>query len=636
MKLRKARKLAKKGQTPLCYFALLIDRALANNQTKRVADLIENVIAAFPYSSYAWLLRAETLADLKMIPEAESSYHKAIELDSGNVMARNSLGLFYVNNNQFEQALPHYDAALRLNPLFFWPHYNRGCLLLTLAKYEEAILAMDECLALKSNFLDAMIIKAISLSELNRLSEAENLLQATVNLDPTRINALAALATFYAKTDENEKRIAVMERWCQLARNDEIVLSSLVELLCLNNNVPKAMHYASLFLKRNPKNASVLFAKGCLHIALDDKQAGQAAIDQALSLNSNLDLGWIVKARLALEQGDPSTVPSLIERAMQSVSGEFCNADVKAALLLSLGKEEEALRVLRQSTNNDANFWLNAGNHFTNLGYKRSAEYCVNRCLEIAPLNVEALLLLGELAYRDKRLTEAIAAYEQVVAIDPSEAFAWGELSVFYAETNALTKAFTAINKALELIPNDVDFLVHQGELFMAIDNWKQANLVLGKAFGLDPTQANVSYKSGLAAVCCCDWTTALLRLQVAVKSGSNNANVWDCLGITLSKLGRDEEALSCFRKAVSLDRQHKYAWFHKAIALANLGRHLEGIDILEHAIHLRPTEPRFWLVLSRLQCAAGLLPEAGKSLFNWAFYGCHNVLQSVRQLIPI
>ena len=55
----------------------------------------------------------------------------------------------------------------------------------------------------------------------------------------------------------------------------------------------------------------------------------------------------------------------------------------------------------------------------------------------------------------------------------------------------------------------------------------------------------------------------------------------WAGTRIALRELGKNEEALACFDKAIGLNPINSFVWYNKAIALRNLGRSKEADDAI-------------------------------------------------------
>ena len=71
------------------------------------------------------------------------------------------------------------------------------------------------------------------------------------------------------------------------------------------------------------------------------------------------------------------------------------------------------------------------------------------------------------------------------------------------------------------------------------------------------------------------------------------NANAWYNKGNALRELGRYEEALRCFDKALEIDPKHVLAWNNKGIALHNLGRYEEALRCFDKALEIDPKHER-------------------------------------------
>lgn len=73
--------------------------------------------------------------------------------------------------------------------------------------------------------------------------------------------------------------------------------------------------------------------------------------------------------------------------------------------------------------------------------------------------------------------------------------------------------------------------------------------------------------------------------------------DVWelDNKGATLSELGRLQEAVACFEKALEINPRFADAWSNKGNALTNLGRHQEAITCFDKALEINPRDAVIW-----------------------------------------
>ena len=77
--------------------------------------------------------------------------------------------------------------------------------------------------------------------------------------------------------------------------------------------------------------------------------------------------------------------------------------------------------------------------------------------------------------------------------------------------------------------------------------------------------------------------------------SNKMTAKEWVKKGITLGKLGKYEEALDAFNKAIEINPQYDLAWYNKGVTLGELGRQEEALDAYNKAIEIDPQDASAW-----------------------------------------
>ncbi len=93
------------------------------------------------------------------------------------------------------------------------------------------------------------------------------------------------------------------------------------------------------------------------------------------------------------------------------------------------------------------------------------------------------------------------------------------------------------------------------------------------------------------------------------------DADAWFMLGTINGKLNNAEEAIDCFRRAVSLRPDHALAHFNLGMALRGQGRNGEAVDAFREVTRLAPQRPEAYVGLGQVLMTLGRFDEAGDCL---------------------
>lgn len=95
-------------------------------------------------------------------------------------------------------------------------------------------------------------------------------------------------------------------------------------------------------------------------------------------------------------------------------------------------------------------------------------------------------------------------------------------------------------------------------------------------------------------------YNDALKRLDEAVESASDSAEVYDLRGIAFAQTGRAEAATESFRKATMLEPSAK-SFFNLAVHLYNIGDKAESLDVANECLRLDPNNADAKLLVARI-----------------------------------
>jgi len=69
----------------------------------------------------------------------------------------------------------------------------------------------------------------------------------------------------------------------------------------------------------------------------------------------------------------------------------------------------------------------------------------------------------------------------------------------------------------------------------------------------------------------------------------------WNNKGLSLNRLGKLQEAIACYEKALEIDPLSAKAWYNKGCILSEIGKHQEAIDSYDQALKINPVDVKAW-----------------------------------------
>jgi tetratricopeptide (TPR) repeat protein len=83
----------------------------------------------------------------------------------------------------------------------------------------------------------------------------------------------------------------------------------------------------------------------------------------------------------------------------------------------------------------------------------------------------------------------------------------------------------------------------------------------------------------------------AIALFPALLKSDSNNATLWNNIGIIQFRQGKYRDAVNAFGQATDTDPEFTNAWFNKSLALIHPGKDTEALRAPDKAITLNPRD---------------------------------------------
>jgi tetratricopeptide (TPR) repeat protein len=267
-------------------------------------------------------------------------------------------------------------------------------------------------------------------------------------------------------------------------------------------------------------------------------------------------------------------------------------------VLVSLGRPEAAVQSYRQvialQPNHGASHY-NLGMVLKDMRQPAEAAECFRRAIALLPEFVEADINLAAVLQDKALLEQAVAKARSQAILTPSEAtaaklgLALSELAAWHKRSGHLDVAVELFMAATERCPKNPVFRNNLGNTLLELDRSLEAEEQLRTAVALAPTLPEGHYNLGnaLKALGRLDEALACYQDALALRPTFTKARI--NLGGILSQRGAYDEALSVYTESERLGVVSADLLDTKGVVLQTLGRVEEGVACFRRALDVNP-----------------------------------------------
>jgi tetratricopeptide (TPR) repeat protein len=396
------------------------------------------------------LCRIAELYELKLADDAEAErrYQAALDVDPKSLDALRGLDRLFSKAGRFKDLLSNLDLQIEAAAT---PRQKSALWERIAAIYEEEFLDHDK---------------------------AASALEELLELDPAHDGALGSLGRHYRALERWDDAAMLYERHEKVLADPTRKLAILLQrarLLANELNAPdRAIKAYEQVLTLVPEHPQALEALARLRESAGDADAAVAAIDALAAKASTPEAKaeQLLRAAKMLEaRGDRDGAIERYKLALDVNPGDLTAAAALREAYVARGDVNAAIQLLERAlehTDGDrakAKFCGQIAALYRNkLKDDRRAEEAGKRAVKLDPTNLEALLVLGDLALDDKRYLEAAKHYEVIAgraeSLERSEAV---RMLIRYVDALSLSgsteQALAPMDTLLRLAPDDRDAL---------------------------------------------------------------------------------------------------------------------------------------------------------------------------------
>jgi tetratricopeptide (TPR) repeat protein len=396
---------------------------------------------------------------------SEILWRHALACTTGNWVAHDNLAAVLGKQNKTDEAIAHYEAALKIFPTHIEAHYNLGIALDSLGKTGEAMVHYEKALEMQPEYATALNAHAHAHYNLGIALDRQG------------------------KTDE---AIVHYEQALAIQPNDASAHYNLGIALVRQGKTSEAMVHYRKALESPLTDASAQDAQANAHnnlgIALDRQGKTDEAMmhyRKALEFRPRLAQAHSSLANDLAGQGKLDEAIVHYEKALEIRPSEASDHDNLGMALDRQGKRTEAMIHYRKALEiqpEDTTAHYNLGIHLAGQGKLDEAIAHYEKALEAQPRAPHMLINLANALAAQGKTREAIARYEQVLTFEPQNIVAHNNLGKALGAEGRTDDAIEHYRAAVQIEPrfavaqlNLVDALAAQGKPEAAIAECQQA-----------------------------------------------------------------------------------------------------------------------------------------------------------------
>lgn len=154
--------LTRPGEKKMLLKAL---REFYNNNFEKSAKMLDNLFKKCKTDEeklVVLLFTAKNYNARNMTNSAYATYNKMLDIDPRNKTANNNIGVMYMNDNNFDKALMHFENAIRFSNDYVFGYYNISQLRLRTGRFDDAIDYANKAINIDNSFAPAIETLAIA------------------------------------------------------------------------------------------------------------------------------------------------------------------------------------------------------------------------------------------------------------------------------------------------------------------------------------------------------------------------------------------------------------------------------------------------------------------------------------------
>ncbi|MGB9635818.1 MAG: tetratricopeptide repeat protein [Thermoplasmata archaeon] len=302
----------------------------------------------------------------------------------------------------------------------------------------------------------------------------------------------------------------------------------------------------------------IYYLLGCSHFEKKEFREALEYLERTVSENPDFAEGYVKLGFAHIEMGERERGLKMLEHALEIAPENWRIHYLLAKGKLEAGEILDAKEHIQKAIQlkEDAAVFVLFGRVLAIEGETEKAIAEFGKAVDINPACFEGWYYKGKVLFEKKELEKAISALEMATQINPWHYNSHLYRGLAFEELKKYEKAIECYQEILKVFPNDYTALFRMGNDYFAIENWEKAAHAFEKCFNVKQT-----YEAA------------------------------QLLGIAYKRLGKIEQAIQFFEKAVEINPFGHEAFFEMGTIRIERKEISEAIHNLEMAVKILPSE---------------------------------------------
>jgi tetratricopeptide (TPR) repeat protein len=437
--------------------------------------------------------------------------------------------------------------------------------------------------------------------------EAEQLLQKTVQLDPTAAGAYYDLARLAIKQNNNQKATDYIKKAVALQGDNKWYKSQYAEILAMGNKFEEAAAVYAQLAKQEKYNEEYLLKSAFLYQKTGKYKEALSVLDVLLAKSYDDEL-VLQQQQIYLKMNDLQGAVKVTQGLIDRNPNDGRYVVLLADLYENNKQPEKALEVYKQAEKkfpDEPAVLLGLADHYKrNKQEDKYFEY-MSKAMGNKSLDAESqlTLLVGHLQEAGNDTTQrktALDLAEKIVAQHPDNAQVLGVYGDLLSINNMPEKAIEQYKKSLAVDPSK--YTIWQNLLYNYTDRKDADSLILysEKAARLFPNQAMIHYLNGIGYINKKNYDKGIKAINRAIDMQPDDnqqalADMYSSLGDAYNSAGKHTESDSAYEKALKLAPDNASVLNNYSYYLSVRNKRLDEAEKMsKRSLELRPDEGTF------------------------------------------